>query len=65
MWSSVRDRGKKAPVAHHHISLSAHEQTNICWLPVAVTYRAVGDLIPDPRNARTHSKRQAKMQLTG
>src|ERR1700682_5639770 len=25
---------------------------------LAVTYRAVGDLIPDPRNARTHSKRQ-------
>src|ERR1700722_4997128 len=26
--------------------------------PPAVTYRAVGDLIPDPRNARTHPKRQ-------
>src|SRR5215831_18452777 len=25
---------------------------------LAVTYRPVGDLIPDPRNARTHSKRQ-------
>src|ERR1700693_1747858 len=25
---------------------------------LVVTYRAVGDLIPDPRNARTHSKRQ-------
>ena len=25
---------------------------------LTVTYRAVGDLIPDPRNARTHSKRQ-------
>jgi hypothetical protein len=25
---------------------------------LAVTYRAVGDLISDPRNARTHSKRQ-------
>src|SRR5246127_2876450 len=25
---------------------------------LAVTYRAVCDLIPDPRNARTHSKRQ-------
>jgi DNA modification methylase len=25
---------------------------------LAVTYRAVGELIPDPRNARTHSKRQ-------
>ena len=25
---------------------------------LAVTYRAVGDLMPDPRNARTHSKRQ-------
>jgi DNA modification methylase len=25
---------------------------------LAVTYRAVSDLIPDPRNARTHSKRQ-------
>src|SRR6266851_8504160 len=24
----------------------------------AVTYRAVGDFIPDPRNARTHPKRQ-------
>jgi hypothetical protein len=25
---------------------------------LAVTYRAVSDLIPDPRNARTHPKRQ-------
>jgi DNA modification methylase len=25
---------------------------------LAVTYRAIGDLVPDPRNARTHSKRQ-------
>jgi ParB-like chromosome segregation protein Spo0J len=25
---------------------------------LAVTYRAIGDLIPDPRNARTHPKRQ-------
>src|ERR1700760_3413830 len=25
---------------------------------VAITYRAVGDLTPDPRNARTHPKRQ-------
>jgi ParB-like chromosome segregation protein Spo0J len=25
---------------------------------LAITYRPVGDLIPDPRNARTHSKRQ-------
>jgi ParB-like chromosome segregation protein Spo0J len=27
-------------------------------LRLAVTYRPVGDLIPDPRNARTHPKRQ-------
>jgi ParB-like chromosome segregation protein Spo0J len=25
---------------------------------LTVTYRPLGDLIPDPRNARTHSKRQ-------
>jgi hypothetical protein len=25
---------------------------------LVVTYRAVGELIPDPRNARTHPKRQ-------
>src|SRR6201989_863818 len=25
---------------------------------LAISYRAVGDLIPDPRNARTHPKRQ-------
>jgi hypothetical protein len=25
---------------------------------LAITYRRVGDLIPDPRNARTHPKRQ-------
>ena len=25
---------------------------------LVVTYRPVGDLIPDPRNARTHPKRQ-------
>jgi DNA modification methylase len=30
---------------------------------LAVTYRAIGDLVPDPRNARTHSKRQIS-QLT-
>ncbi|MGB6397766.1 MAG: ParB/Srx family N-terminal domain-containing protein [Bradyrhizobium sp.] len=27
-------------------------------LRLAITYRSVGDLIPDPRNARTHPKRQ-------
>src|SRR5215210_9239117 len=26
--------------------------------PLTVSYRATGDLKPDPRNARTHSKRQ-------
>jgi ParB-like chromosome segregation protein Spo0J len=26
--------------------------------PLTVTYCAVGDLVPDPRNARTHPKRQ-------
>jgi DNA modification methylase len=26
--------------------------------PLAVSYRAVGSLVPDPRNARTHPKRQ-------
>ena len=25
---------------------------------LAIAYRAVGDLVPDPRNARTHPKRQ-------
>jgi hypothetical protein len=25
---------------------------------LAITYRRVGDLTPDPRNARTHPKRQ-------
>jgi hypothetical protein len=25
---------------------------------LAISYRAVGDLVPDPRNARTHPKRQ-------
>ena len=25
---------------------------------LAVTYRAISDLVPDPRNARTHPKRQ-------
>src|SRR5271168_506589 len=25
---------------------------------LAISYRAIGDLVPDPRNARTHSKRQ-------
>jgi ParB-like chromosome segregation protein Spo0J len=27
-------------------------------LRLAITYRSVGDLLPDPRNARTHPKRQ-------
>jgi hypothetical protein len=26
--------------------------------PLSITYRPVGELVPDPRNARTHSKRQ-------
>ena len=26
--------------------------------PLALTYRPVGSLVPDPRNARTHPKRQ-------
>jgi hypothetical protein len=28
--------------------------------PLAVTYRATASLRPDPRNARTHSKRQVE-----
>src|ERR1700692_4039752 len=32
---------------------------------LAVTYRPVGDLIPDPRNARTHPKRQARVSRDG
>jgi hypothetical protein len=32
---------------------------------LAVTYRAVGDLIPDPRNARTHPKRQVASAFAG
>src|SRR4051795_6377735 len=28
--------------------------------PLAVTYRAIASLRPDPRNARTHSKRQVE-----
>ena len=28
--------------------------------PLSVTYRATGSLKPDPRNARTHSKRQVE-----
>src|SRR5829696_6166707 len=28
--------------------------------PLAVTYKTVGSLKPDPRNARTHSKRQVE-----
>ncbi len=28
--------------------------------PLAVTYRSTGSLKPDPRNARTHSKRQVE-----
>ena len=31
-------------------------------LRLAVTYRALTDLIPDPRNARTHPKRQIDQQ---
>ena len=29
-----------------------------CRSQLAVTYRAISNLVPDPRNARTHSKRQ-------
>jgi len=28
--------------------------------PLTVTYRPVGELVPDPRNARTHSNRQVE-----
>jgi hypothetical protein len=30
------------------------------FVPLYVTYRATGSLKPDPRNARTHSKRQVE-----
>ena len=39
-------------------AIISHEQTIAIRSRLAVTYRAVGDLIPDPRNARTHPKRQ-------
>ena len=28
--------------------------------PLAISYRSVGSLLPDPRNARTHPKRQVE-----
>ena len=36
------------------------KNTSLIAVPsrLALTYRAIGDLIPDPRNARTHPKRQ-------
>jgi hypothetical protein len=30
----------------------------LLWLLLTLSYRPLGDLIPDPRNARTHPKRQ-------
>ena len=37
-----------------------HEQKSSLAVPsrLAITYRAISDLVPDPRNARTHPKRQ-------
>ena len=32
--------------------------------PLSVTYRAAGSLKPDPRNARTHPKRQVDQIIT-
>ena len=54
------NRRRQTLVGNHFALVSSHEQ--IISIPVpsrlAITYRAVGDLIPDPRNARTHPKRQ-------
>jgi hypothetical protein len=43
--------GKQAPVGYHHISLLLMNKPTSAGFPsrLAVTYRAVGDLIPDPR----------------
>jgi ParB-like nuclease domain len=50
--------GNKNPVViSHWFSLMSKA---VAALPskLTITYRSVGDLIPDPRNARTHPKRQ-------
>ena len=66
----VRDQiGDKAVDFNAHFRLTTFLERN--YLPIyeqifsplaasqlSVTYRPVGDLIPDPRNARTHPKRQ-------
>jgi ParB-like nuclease domain len=54
--------GIGTPVSGHYFSrwlLPMNKPTSVgSPSRLAVTYRPVGDLIPDPRNARTHPKRQ-------
>jgi DNA modification methylase len=42
----------------HHFSMMKNASSLAVASRLAVTYRAISDLIPDPRNARTHPKRQ-------
>jgi hypothetical protein len=53
------DSGQRAPVGFTLATLLMNIPTSPgLFSRLSVTYRAVRDLIPDPRNARTHSKRQ-------
>ena len=50
--------GKKNLVSHPAILIMKNTPSIAVAPRLAVTYRAAGDLVPDPRNARTHPKRQ-------
>jgi hypothetical protein len=56
VWkSATRTLG---PSFSRYLLLMKSESSITAMSRLAVTYRGVGDLIPDPRNARTHPKRQ-------
>jgi hypothetical protein len=50
--------GKKNLVSHPAILIMKNTPSIALTSRLAISYRAVGDLVPDPRNARTHPKRQ-------
>jgi len=47
-----------------YMNISMFEPVTAAQRPLAVTYRPVDSLVPDPRNARTHPKRQIEQIVT-
>src|SRR5436190_1347669 len=57
MGPSVANGGRKILLMTEPISMRTLP-------PLTITYRPISELVPDPRNARTHSKRQIEQIRT-